>query len=205
MEKTVFVRDIVDGQLVEDVFLITALKRANTRQGRPYLALTLMDRSGEIACRVWERVSDLEPVLAKGNYAMIYAQASTYTNTLQLTISDARPVHSHEIDPADFLPVSPRNPAEMAQELKETVAGISDRGLRNLTRKLVINGETGRRFALAPAAKRMHHAYLHGLLEHSLSVAKLTRILAEHYAGMDHDLLIAGALLHDLGKIEDDS
>jgi 3'-5' exoribonuclease len=106
-----------------------------------------------------------------------------------------------EIDFADYFPSSSRDPAEMWTELRATVAAMSNPHLKALVEALLDDEEVARRFRRAPAAKQIHHAYLGGLLEHVLSLCALARVAAAHYPKIDYDLLLAGVLLHDIGKI----
>lgn len=203
--KTLFINQLGEGQRISDLFLVQAVTRADTKAGKPYLAVTLMDRSGEIACRVWDDVDRLGGELLQGAFVRVQAQAQKFRDQLQLKIDDAVRLADNDpaIEPGDFMPASARSPETMEAELRALIQGVKGRPLRNLLVAVFDDQELGPLFRRAPAAKKMHHAHLGGLLEHSLSVAGLALKMAEHYPRVDRDLLVAGALLHDLGKVRE--
>jgi 3'-5' exoribonuclease len=201
-EKTVFVEQLQDGQQVEDVFLVARKNLAETKAGKPYLALSLMDRTGEIEARVWDNAPVFDPRAAVGNYVRIRGTAKLFRDQLQLGVVHLEQVEAAGVSPADFMPASRRTKEDMQAELAEIIAMVAHPGLRGLL-ETVFSGETLEQFSTAPAAKKMHHAYLGGLLEHTLSVTGLAMKLAEQYPGLDRDILMTGALLHDLAKIQE--
>jgi 3'-5' exoribonuclease len=126
-----------------------------------------------------------------------------YREKPQLKIDSIHKVPPENINSALFTPSSSRNPDEMADELNKLIQSVSNPFLKKMLSHFFKKGETLDKFQEAPAAKAIHHAYVGGLLEHSLSIARIADFLAGHYAGVDRSLLIAGALLHDIGKIEE--
>ena len=122
---------------------------------------------------------------------------------LQLRIDGISPVPQDEIDLGHFYPASPRNIQKMADEVQALVQSVSNPFLKKLLNHFFKKSDRWSSFQEAPAAKGIHHAYIGGLLEHSLSVAKVADFLAKHYEGVDRSLLLAGALLHDIGKLEE--
>ncbi len=126
---------------------------------------------------------------------------SIYQNRPQLTIYKVQRLDEAEIDPSDFFPVSERDLEEMFAEVQGIIAGIGNPHLKALLEAVFGDPQVARLYRRAPAAKFVHHAYLGGLIEHVLSLSKLARFTAAHYAGLDLDLLLAGVLLHDVGKI----
>jgi len=200
--KTVFLGDIREGAQVEDCFLVARKNLAETKAGKPYLSLTLMDRSGEMEARVWERARELDGVARPGDVVRVRAVATSFQNRIQLKVSALDPVPADMVRMGDFMPASSREPAEMRAELQRWIAGLDDAGLRGLLEKL-FSGPLLEEFCLAPAAKKMHHACLHGLLEHTLSVTGLAARVADHYPRLDRDLLLAGALVHDIAKVRE--
>jgi 3'-5' exoribonuclease len=200
--KGIFIEDLQEGQQVRDIFLVARKTLAETKAGKPYLALSLMDRSGEIEARVWDNAAAYDSHARVGNYVVVQGTAKLYRDQLQMGVVFLEKVNSGSVNPADFMPASKRDAAEMRAELETVIASVSDPGLQQLLVK-VFSGETLEQFLLAPAAKKMHHAYLGGLLEHTLSVTGLADKLAEHYPELDRDMLITGGLLHDLAKIRE--
>ena len=200
MNKRVFIEQLKEGDRVDDLFLVKAAKVGETRAGKPYLQLTVMDRSGEMSGPVWERVEAIQQVSAPGTVVRLIAQVQSYRDKLQLRVEDIVAVDEVP-DEALFLPAAPRRPAEMAEELQQLIKAVSNPHLRRLLNHFFSQGELWQRFQQAPAAKGIHHAYLGGLLEHCLSMAKVAQFLSAHYPGVDRSLLLAGVLLHDIGKI----
>ena len=200
--KKVFIAELQEGQQVRDIFLVARKNLADTKAGKPYLALTLMDRSGEIEARVWDNAAAFASQAEVGSYVLAQGTAKSFRDQLQLGVVFLEQVKPQSISLADFMPASKRPVAEMKAELAEVIASIVDPGLQRLL-ETIFSGETLEQFSIAPAAKKMHHAYIGGLLEHTLSVTGLAVRLADHYPGLERDVLITGALLHDLAKIRE--
>lgn len=202
-DKGVFINEIREGQPVEGVFLVKELHRGETRAGKPYLRLTLCDRSGEIGGPVWEDAENLAPICQPGSFILLAGLAENYRGALQLKINTVRAVAAAEVNQADFIPSAPVEPAKMMAELIKYLKSIKQPQLRKLLNGFFQDQEFTARFARAGAAKTMHHAYLGGLLEHTLALVRLAGMVAELYPALDRDLLLAGAMLHDLGKVEE--
>ena len=200
--KKMFAAQLTGGQQVQDIFLVAKKSLAETKAGKPYLALTLMDRTGEIEARVWDNALQFDPLAEEGRFVLVQAVAKPFRDRMQLGVTTLQQVDEATVDMADFLPSSPRPLADMVEELAGIIVSISDQPLRQLL-QVLFHGDTLTRFQHAPAAKRLHHAYIGGLIEHSLSVAGMAEKAAAHYPLIDRDMLIAGALLHDLAKIEE--
>ncbi|MDY0267784.1 3'-5' exoribonuclease YhaM family protein [Trichloromonas sp.] len=199
--KNIFVTQIKERDWVDGVFLVGDKTLALAKNGKPYMTLRLADRSGEVEGRVWDRVDELAATFEKNDFIAIKAKASVYLGKMQLVIQELEPVPEAEIDLADFLPVSDRPVAEMRAELVERVAALGNPHLKALMEAFIKDREFMSRYVAAPAAKSMHHVFLGGLLEHSLAVAALADDVSRRYPGIDRDLLIVGALLHDIGKV----
>ncbi len=200
--KVLFVDQLVAGQQIQELFLVSRKTLADTKAGKPYLALSLMDRSGEVEARVWDNADQLESQAEEGNFVQVQAIAKPFREQMQLVINGLRQVPDAAVNLADFLPASPRPIAEMAHELELVLENIGVWPLQQLLRN-IFQGEILEKFHRAPAAKKMHHAYIGGLLEHTLSIVGMAYKAAEHYPLLDRDMLVAGALLHDLAKIEE--
>ena len=202
-DKKQFVSAFTEGEAVHDLFLIKDADRAETKSGKPYLILTLMDRSGEISCRLWEDADRWAPVCQAGDVVTVVGQVQNYKGENQLKIDELGSVAQAEIDISLFLPATARDIDEMAAELQGLVKRVEDPYLKKLLQKFFAAGDFFDRFKKAPAAKNMHHAYLGGLLEHTLAVTRLARSMTDQYPSLDGSLLVAGALLHDIGKVEE--
>ena len=202
IQKTIFISDLTEGQQIHDLFLVSRKNLAETKNGKPYLALSLMDRTGEIEARIWDNAAHFDVLAETGQIIAIEGLVKAFRDQLQLSISSIVPLQDDDGQLGHFIPTSKRSVKEMQQELAGIIKNISDQYLHQLLATL-FQDELLKQFSKAPAAKKMHHAYLGGLLEHTLSVAGLAIKLSRHYPSLDHDLFIAGALLHDLGKIRE--
>ena len=197
-----------DGREVTACYLLCDKQKRETRAGKPFLNLVLGDRTGTIEGKVWDDAERLDALVAQDDVVGIRARPGVYQEKLQLTITVMQPLEIGDDDLEIFLPASPRDRQQMCRELDALVATVTDLPLRTLLVRCV-GGKTqlGRTFRIHPAAKRNHHAYLGGLLEHSLSVAKAADRLCAHYveqgAQLDRDLLLTAALLHDIGKVRE--
>jgi len=203
MRKTQFIDQLKEGDRLDDFFLVKTARLSETRAGKPYLILEVADRSGDIGGPVWEQAEDAQRVCQVGQFVHLSGQVQSYRDKLQLKIDAVRAVDSSAVDHADFVLVCDQDREALARELQALVASVKNPYLKKLLRLFFKTEPMWQRFQEAPAAKGIHHAYVGGLLEHSLSVAKVADQLAGHYAGVDRSLLLAGALLHDVGKVEE--
>lgn len=203
MLKKIFVDEIREREWIDSPFMVREKIMAMAKNGKPYMTLKLVDRSGEVEGRVWDRVDEFAGLFEREDIIRIQGKASVYLGKMQLVIQDLQEVADSDVDLADFLPVSRRNMQEMEADLQSKVHSLTDPHLRGLMESFLDDAVFLQRYRLAPAAKTMHHVYLGGLLEHSLAVADLAEDICRRYAGVNRDLLVAGALLHDLGKTEE--
>jgi 3'-5' exoribonuclease len=194
------------GDMLVACYALAGMQLLRTRHEKPYLRLQLVDVHGPLEGRVWDDAQRYAEVLQPGSYVGVRGRIEIFNGERQLKVEAIAPV---EVPPEYLellLPRSRRDANEMDRELAGWIESVADDALRALLAALLGEGtDTGRDYRLAPAAKRNHHAYLGGLLEHTLSVTALCAFLAEHYAdaGIDRDLLVTAALLHDIGKIRE--
>lgn len=201
--KSPMCSDLAPGQSVQGVFLVQAKEIRQKKTGEPYLSLVLMDRTGEVDAKMWDNIGDVADTFDRDDFVRVRGQTQEYNKKVQITIHSLQRISEDEIDIADFLPVSKRDAAEMWRELQEVIASISNPHLKALLEAVFRNEEIADAYRRAPAAKGIHHAWIGGLLEHVLSMCSLARFFASHYPGIDRDLLLAGVLLHDIGKIRE--
>lgn len=199
--KSVYVDQIQERQNIESVFLVREKHLAMARNGKPYMTLKLMDCTGEVEGRVWDRVDEFSALFMKDDFIQVRGKASVYMGKLQLVVQDLKRLEEEAVELADFLPVSQRPLAEMRQELDALLASLTNPHIEALLRAFFDDPEFYARYSRAPAAKGMHHVYLGGLLEHSLAVSALACDVAARYPQINRDLLLSGTLLHDLGKV----
>ena len=198
-----YIIDIKDRDSINSVFLVKDKIMAMAKNGKPYMNLRLMDKSGDIDAKLWDNVELLDKQFDKDDFVRIRGKASVYLNKMQVVIAEISKISEDEVSLADFLPVSPRCLDEMRQELHDVVTAINSPHLRGLMQVFLNDDSFMKQYCSAPAAKGMHHVYLGGLLEHSLALVKLVKTIVPLYAGINEDLLITGALLHDVGKIHE--
>ncbi len=201
--KKLYIADIRPGDSVNDVFVLSEKTVSRKKDGEPFLSLTLADKTGQIRAVVWDNVRQVLDILADGDFIRVSGGASEYRGTVQITVKSVQAVDPDQVDPRDFLPAADRDVEQMFERLVNLCATVENGHLRRFLASLWQDQDLAERFKTAPAAKRMHHAYLGGLLEHTLSMALLADKIASHYVGVDRDLLLAGAVIHDLGKIHE--
>ena len=199
-----FVRDLVDGQQIESPFVVRDLTRREKRNGEPFLKLQLGDVTGMVEAVVWDGVDEAQEVAAPGAVVVVagrYEVKERYGSCI--TVRSVRQAPDGSFDPADLHDSPPVPFDRMVADLRALVDTIQDRDLRALLdRFLSEDCELWQRWSQWPAAKTYHQAYRHGLLEHCLSVAQGVSAISATFPGIDRDLAVTGALLHDIGKVE---
>ncbi|MFZ5634942.1 MAG: 3'-5' exoribonuclease YhaM family protein [Bacillota bacterium] len=198
------VTDLRSGMKLISSFIINA-KRLTPYKGRPghFLTLTLGDSTGQVEAKIWEKAEEAHSSLNIGDLLEVRGDAREYNGALQLNITSYRVCSESEFNPGDFLPSSPVDTAGMLAELRGMIDSINNLHLRALLLSFFDDGEWRRRFCAAPAAKANHQAYLGGLLEHTLNLARAAAAVVRLYPRLDRDLMLAGAILHDIGKVEE--
>ena len=199
--KKVFVEQIRERDWIDSPFLVRDKIMAMAKNGKPYMTLKLIDRRGEVEARFWDRVDEYAERFDRDDFIRVQAKASVYLGKMQLVVQELERVADSDVVLADYLPVSARSGAEMMAEFEALVASLADPHLRALMQAFVADAALMERMRTAPAAKSMHHVYVGGLLEHSLAVAALVGDVCRRYAALNRDLLLVGALLHDIGKV----
>lgn len=187
-------------------FLVHQKDIRSNRTGDSYLSLTLGDDSGSVDARVWDNLDTL-PDFVAGDVIKVKGRVQLHRNRVQLSVMQLRATQDGEVSPADFLPKSGRDPGPMWSELRNIAAGLSNVHLKALVAAMLDDPAVADGFQRAPAAKSMHHAVRGGLLEHVLSLCKMCEAAAAHYRALypnfRRDLLMTGAILHDIGKINE--
>jgi 3'-5' exoribonuclease len=199
--KKTFVNAIQAGQTVHDIFVVREKQLAYKKDGDPYLTLSLADRSGDIKAVAWDNVKAISKAFVAGDYVKVEANAVEYKGAMQLVVQLLARHDPAEVDARDFLPSTERDVDQMLDRLIQISQSVQNQHLSRLLSAFFEDKAFVDRFKTAPAAKKMHHAYLGGLLEHTLSIALLIQAIAGHYKGIDKDLLLAGGILHDIGKV----
>jgi len=199
--KSPYVKELEPEKVITSSFLVCSKEIRQKKTGDPYLSLLLGDRSGELDAKMFDNVADVLEAFERDDFVKVKGLVQIFHNRPQLTIHKIRRLDDSEVDFADYFPSTKRDVEEMWRELLGFVGQIVNPHLHKLLTALLEDGEIARRYRTAPAAKQIHHAFLGGLLEHVLSLCHLARTVAAHYPVIDGDLLLAGVILHDLGKI----
>jgi len=202
------VRELVDGTDLVGCYLVHEKQRRMSQSGKPFLQLTLGDATGTVVAMVWDDAERFDPLIEVEQVIGVRGRVGSYKDRPQLTLAAVEPLAVSDEDLAYFVPASPRDRAEMERELEALIRSVRDEPLRALLQRCLGRGTlVGRQFRVHPAAKKNHHAYLCGLMEHSISVATLCHRMCAHYASqgarLDRDLVITAALLHDVGKVRE--
>jgi 3'-5' exoribonuclease len=200
MQKKFFITDIKEGQSIIDCFLVSSKKSLITKKGKPYISLVLQDKTGLIDGKIWEE--DGKSDFAKNDFVKIEAIVQSYQEEPQLNIKKIKKIELHELDVSDFVSSTQKDTSQMFQELQMIAKEVKNPYFSQLLNGFLADEEFKKKFCQSPAAKRIHHICIGGLLEHTLSVARICYFLAkERYTEINFDLLITGAILHDIGKI----
>ncbi len=198
-----FISELKANIEIASLFVASDKQLKTARNGTTYLDLKLADKTGEVSGKMWEKGADASALFKSGDIVYLRARTELYKDRIQLNISEIMPVPAGAYDPADFLPVCPHDRDVLFENLNKLVAGMTDGHFRRLCQAVLVDPVIMTRFKLAPAAKSMHHAYIGGLLEHTVSVMTLVYRISNHYPALDRDQLLAGAFFHDIGKIEE--
>ncbi len=203
--KDVYVADVgrFENQAIISYFVVASKQLRSRKDGGHYLALTLADRTGLIECRMWENFADSAGEFEQGSIVKIRGEVSRYNGRFQLSLDKIRRAADEEIELADYLPRTLLNIDELWAKLDGYVESFLNPHLKALLRAFLDDEEMAKAFRHAPAAKSLHHAWLGGLLEHVVSLLGICDAAARHYPEINRDLLLTGAILHDIGKLEE--
>ncbi len=192
------IKDLADGMHVKDQYLITNAAKCVTTQGRNYLNLTLQDASGTIEGKKWDILDgDLETFVA-GNIVLVEGEILNYREHLQMKVLSGEKISQDSIDSSKFVPSAPVSQEELEKELHGYIDSLKESSLKTITEYLI--NKFYDKYMVYPAAVRNHHNYASGLLYHSVSMARMAEAVCKLYPDINRDFVVAGALIHDLGK-----
>jgi 3'-5' exoribonuclease len=197
----IFVQDLKDKEAVDEIFLVRAKNTPVGKTGKPYLAVILADKSGTIDGRAWDNIDSISANFQIDDFVKVKGNVNLYQNRRQLIINQITKVSKTEISPADFLKATTRDTDAMFKTLIAIVKGMKNKYLRELCLSTLEDPEIQPKFMRCPAARTIHHAWIGGLLEHTLSICNIMLFVSTHYEGVNLDLLLVGAIFHDIGKI----
>ncbi|NJN55941.1 MAG: HDIG domain-containing protein [Anaerolineae bacterium] len=198
MKKT-FVSDLQAGNIVEnEPFLLQDALARKTKDGRDFLLGTLRDKTGVVSFVYWDVPDYIFRWAQAGQIVLITGRANNYKESLQIIVTDLNECLHPDLEA--FLPTSPRSRETMLAELNDITTLLAEPWKSLINQLFFADPAFLHQYSIAPAARKMHHAYLGGLLEHSLSMANLAHTVADHYPHVNRDLLVTGTLIHDMGK-----
>jgi 3'-5' exoribonuclease len=197
----VFVEELKDKDAVDAVFLVRSKNTPVGKTGKSYLAVVLADKTGHIDGRAWDNIDVISTHFQVDDFVRVKGSVNVYQNRRQVIINQIAKVPRGEILPSDFLKVSTQDSDVMLKTLLAIVNGMKNKYLKSLCLETLEDPEIQAKYIKCPAARTIHHAWIGGLLEHTLSICKIMLFLSTHYEGVDLDMLIVGAIFHDIGKI----
>lgn len=194
-------KDLREKESIEACFLVKEKNVSMGKNGRPFIAVLLGDKTGNVDTRIWDRVDDFANLLEVGQVVKVKGQVQLFQSRKQLVVSRVEGLDQSGLNMADFLMQSRHDPLEMFAELKSIVLSIHNTHIQQLTLSVIEDPEIKSLLLRAPAAKSVHHAWLGGLLEHILSISQIMEFMAKHYPFLNRDLLLFGGIFHDIGKV----
>ena len=203
-QNIIDVRVQTPGTTIEHFFVVRRLDYHTKKDGGVFVKLELGNRFGRVQCVMWEPAADFRDTFQEGNIVKVRGKVTEYQNTKQITIVKIRnAVPEDGIEMEEFIAGYPGDLDELKDRLKEIIEEVGDPFIKNMLQRVFGNEDIHERYCRAPAGKLWHHAYLGGLLHHSLSLVDICLAVAQIHPSVNRDLLIAGSLLHDIGKIDE--
>jgi 3'-5' exoribonuclease len=199
-DTVISVTGLRPGQDVAGVFACTRKDRLMTRTGAPYLALELRDRTGSVVARAFQNADALAGRFERGDVVTVRGRVERFRDELVLEVSEIARAEDGTVDPGRFLPTAYRDIDELDGFLEHLAGEVYDRGFQRLLRALLDDGELRSAWRRAPCSRAGHHAYLGGLLEHTVGVSTLAHEICQLHPGLNSDLLLTAGLTHDLGR-----
>lgn len=199
-----YIETLREGERVNEIYLCKNKQSALTKAGKPYEALILQDKTGTLDAKIWEPGSVGIDDFDRFDYINVVGDITSFQGALQLNVKRVRKATEGEYEPKEYLPVSEYNVDEMYEQLLGYIKQMENPYLKKLASSFFIeDADFAKRFKFHSAAKSVHHGFVGGLLEHTLSVTKLSAYFADNYKILNKDLLVCAAMFHDIGKLEE--
>lgn len=199
-----YIKDYKEGDRIFDIYLCKHKQSAVTKNGKAYDNVILQDKTGTIDAKVWDPNNPGIGEFDTLDYIEVYGDITSFQGALQVNVKRIRKCQEGEYDPADYLPMSSKNIDEMFSELISIIKSIQNSYYRKLLEAFFVeDAEFAKAFRASSAAKRIHHGFVGGLLEHTLSVTKLCDYYCNNYPILKRDLLLTAAICHDMGKVRE--
>jgi len=192
-----------ENKVIISSFVVVSKQVKPKKTGEPYLALVLGDRSGQLEAKMWDNVEGALDAFEQDDFLKVKGLLNKYKNRFQLTIHKLRRLADTEVEFADYLPKTTKNIDELWKSLGNLVATLQNPHLRGLLEAFMADPDIAHGYRNAPAAKTLHHAYIGGLLDHVVSLFHSCDLICKNYPQVNRDLVLAGAFLHDIGKIHE--
>jgi 3'-5' exoribonuclease len=190
-----------DGDVVDQAFVLATKQLGQTSTNKLFIKAECADATGQIHCRVWNATRDVYERLPAAGFVMVRGRVETYQGHLQMVADSIFPVEDRsKLDLSELIKHTKKNIPEMHTRTREILGQIKDKQLKAIVEEFLNDAEIMKKFISAPAAMGMHHAWIGGLLEHTLSVLELALLVCPRYPDIDQDLVLAGLFLHDIGK-----
>ncbi len=197
------VASIQPAQNLAQVFLISQPQLRATSNGKKYIAAFLSDKTGRANSRMWQATETVFNSLPEEGFVFVRGRSEMYQNSLQIVVEEIRPIDDSKVDLVEFLPGTKYDTVAMFEEVKEILRQIKNPSVRHLIKAFLDDEPMMNKFCKAPAAAVLHHAWIGGLLEHTLNLMRLGRNIMPLYEHLDHDIVLASLFLHDIGKTEE--
>jgi 3'-5' exoribonuclease len=198
--RRLYLRDCQPGDLIEDVFVITNKQLAAGSNGKQYLKAFISDRSATVTARMWNATREICAAIPSSGFLRLRARVESYQNNLQVIIEQMWPAKEGSFEIGDLVPQTTKNIGQMFVRLSELLGSIHNRHLAALVQAYLEDEKLMNDFRNAPAAMNFHHAFLGGLLEHTLNAIEVADAVCPFYPGLNRDVVIAGIFLHDIAK-----
>jgi 3'-5' exoribonuclease len=196
-----FISEFQDKLAVQSTFLVKEKNKQVGKNGKSYLSIKLSDKTGEIDARIWDNIDEFDGRFNVDDFVQVKGAVQSFQGRQQLVVATIDTLNAFDVKIQDFLPAAERPAEEMFAELLDILGGIKNTFIKQIVQNTLSDSSIKPLFMVAPAAKSIHHAYISGLLEHTLSICGVMKFLGGHYKGIDTDLLLFGAVYHDIGKI----
>lgn len=198
-----YLKDVREGEMFSEIYLCKTKQTLQTKAGKNYYSLILQDKTGTADGKIWDLGPGIEHFEAM-DYIKVDVQVVSFQGALQLNIRRARRCHEGEYDPREYMPCTDKDVKEMYQELTCYIKSLKNEYLRTLAESYFLeNKEAAKAFCNHSAAKAVHHGFMGGLLEHTVSVTRLCDYIAKNYPIINRDLLLTAAMFHDVGKVQE--
>ena len=197
-----YIETLREGERIQEIYLCRQRTTAMTKTGKEYENVILQDKTGSLDAKIWDPHSRGIDEFDALDYVEVNGDVTVFNGQTQLSIKRARKISETDVDPTNYLPCTNKNIDEMMMELTKFIAGVNNPYYKQVLTKLFIdNTEFAEAFKKHSAAKSVHHGFIGGLLEHTLSVAKMCDFFAKQYPILNRDLLMTSAICHDIGKV----